>query len=702
VLRDLESQRQKEEVAQRIDDVRRQGQIRYDARIDEIARAIKKGQTIRVAYDASEYGGKSPMLDLFKLYDIKLPLRTQGWVKTGLAEISDGSYRYFKSKHKRNSTAFIGYLKELQKAIEQMPIEEKRASLAPDIPAPEADGENIGGETPRKEENTTVEHAIYAKFAERFPRFMSGEFKTLRLEAPNAKPLELKWILGELISIAHIYELNGKPAFEPKITLQADKENMKLQAISIEISDPPRNDAVYFGGIPNIGRQQNIHNFLTAWLERMDKQNFLPVVATIDLGGVETTITFDADGNALLPPPQQTIEPPPPLQSEPSKQYEIHYGHKGNGLTVWNMLEEKYGDYVTVAHISPEREVTFYDKDMPDDVKAQIEQIARTSDARVSASQDNPVFRTPPQVETEKEYDLDYGFLGIGITVWKELAAAAILTREPVDNAIAAEKGLKPYTFLNVELNDGSYKVQGGYIGWYYVTLAVDGKIFGHLESGLVDNISRGDFAGRGGKPEYFVAGALPESSVDYVFGNVGFSSASGLYHCNLSDAARARAEKTLAARERENEKISRAAAYIVETSAFGTMYGNYITYPGDIPDDIMTADEFEKYRSRIADELLEYEAVAQVDLDDDGSIDVTMHLAYCPNYIPDIEERDQFPDDREILDALKSKVVHESKESQPERKPSLLDKLELNKQRVAAQARNLDTGKHTPSGREV
>ncbi len=270
VLREQERQRRSEEVAQRIDSLQRQAQQKYDARVDEIAKAIEKGETIRVAYDAADFGGKNPMLDLFRLYDIKLPLRTQGWLNTGLAEISGGSYRYFKSKHKRDSTAFMGYYNTLRQAIRQMPIEEKRASLAPAPPAAEVEGVNVGGEMPRKEEDLTVEHALYQNFAEGFPRFMNGEFQTLRLEAPHAKPLELEWIFGDRISIAHTYELNGEPAFEPRIELLVDKENKKLQALSLETSEPPRHDFVYYKGIPNIGRQQNIHNLLAAWLDRMD------------------------------------------------------------------------------------------------------------------------------------------------------------------------------------------------------------------------------------------------------------------------------------------------------------------------------------------------------------------------------------------------------------------------------------------------
>ena len=41
-----------------------------------------------------------------------------------------------------------------------------------------------------------------------------------------------------------------------------------------------------------------------------------------------------------------------------AKAYDLGYGHLGNGVTVWNRLEEEHGDYKTVAHIAPDRTVT--------------------------------------------------------------------------------------------------------------------------------------------------------------------------------------------------------------------------------------------------------------------------------------------------------------------------------------------------------
>ena len=78
--------------------------------------------------------------------------------------------------------------------------------------------------------------------------------------------------------------------------------------------------------------------------------------------------------------------------------YDLGYGHMGNGVTVWNRLELRDGDYKTIAHISPDRTVTYYEDGLPKGVRARIEEIAAASTMSISATQDAPVFSTPPLV----------------------------------------------------------------------------------------------------------------------------------------------------------------------------------------------------------------------------------------------------------------------------------------------------------------
>ena len=168
----------------------------------------------------------------------------------------------------------------------------------------------------------------------------------------------------------------------------------------------------------------------------------------------------------------------------------------------------------------------------------------------------------------------------------KARTVPALLKREAEDNAIAAQKGLKPYTFLNIEMNDGSDKQSGGYIGWYYATVAVDGKIFALVETGLNYDIARGVLSES--RPNYFVAGALKENEADFVYNNVGHSSTSGLYKIHLSDKARERAEKTLNERIAERREptaperpapakpdpIQEADKFIEDIGGIGNLFG--------------------------------------------------------------------------------------------------------------------------------
>lgn len=98
----------------------------------------------------------------------------------------------------------------------------------------------------------------------------------------------------------------------------------------------------------------------------------------------------------------------PQVVQEPQKAYDLGFGHLGNGLTVWNRLEEVDADYRTVAHIAPDRTVQIYDEEMPQEVRDRIQQVADTSEMMVSATQNAPVFSVPPKQEPpQKEEQID-------------------------------------------------------------------------------------------------------------------------------------------------------------------------------------------------------------------------------------------------------------------------------------------------------
>ena len=94
---------------------------------------------------------------------------------------------------------------------------------------------------------------------------------------------------------------------------------------------------------------------------------------------------------------------PPQAVQELQKAYDLGFGHLGNGLTIWNRLEEVDGDYRTVAHIAPDRTVQIYDEEMPQEIRERIQQVADTSEMTVSATQNTPVFSVPPREESPKK-----------------------------------------------------------------------------------------------------------------------------------------------------------------------------------------------------------------------------------------------------------------------------------------------------------
>lgn len=127
----------------------------------------------------------------------------------------------------------------------------------------------------------------------------------------------------------------------------------------------------------------------------------------------------------------------------------------------------------------------------------------------------------------------------------KEAAFQVLLRQEQEDNKVAAQKGLKPYRMLGVELADG-----GMYTGWYYVTLEVGGKIRAHIEANLSRSIESGETDFRLSKTDdYRTAGGIEKEKADYVFRNIGFSSVSEMYSFPLPEDVRKQAEVALAER---------------------------------------------------------------------------------------------------------------------------------------------------------
>ena len=71
------------------------------------------------------------------------------------------------------------------------------------------------------------------------------------------------------------------------------------------------------------------------------------------------------------------------------KQFDIGFGHLGNGITVWNRAKEVHGDYEKIAHIGCNRSITWYLKNLPNEVVTEVKAVANGNNFSISTSQDH-------------------------------------------------------------------------------------------------------------------------------------------------------------------------------------------------------------------------------------------------------------------------------------------------------------------------
>jgi hypothetical protein len=330
---------------------------------------------------------------------------------------------------------------------------------------------------PEKAKANTTPHKNYQKLAELFPQIASGEYDYMRLEAGEGfMPLSVEWISDKRLSIMQTYKQNGGLMYDPKITFEVDHEAKTVNVVELQQSDPPIYQVIDEDGIGHSidgdgnermikSLQGQINTFVTQWFDNIGDQKYMPVSATLnDEGYTDPTVSFNSDKKPFnfalmyekdgtmifnnldkskehqyglakvayvdsyrnvtifeknLPPDAvQFIENVELLHEKPKKEYSLGYGFAGNGITVWNSAETKDGDYVTVAHIQRDRTVTYYDKGMPNEIKADIEHTAQTIDdealeplAAQKQDKTEPAYSMPdPSISFEERNAYGYGY----------------------------------------------------------------------------------------------------------------------------------------------------------------------------------------------------------------------------------------------------------------------------------------------------
>jgi hypothetical protein len=286
----------------------------FDARVDEIAKALESGGNISVAYDAGAYEGKNPVLELFRLYNVALPLRTQGWVNNRLAEFKGESYSFYTRNGGKASSAFMDGLRRLIRAVKLTPIDRKRKQIS-NYQTPQRRSDKV---------KMSIEQENYVKFAEMFPDFASRKYSYMKLESPGFEPLSLEWIFGDRISIMQTYVQEGDLMYDPMIEYTVSEGNKSMTAVAYQNSGMGlyqyHDDDGVGRSVDGNGNSREYRNlsgklneFTKQWLDTLERQEHIPVRATLwnegRIDDVDITVTFDNDGNAVIEQAEDVSDP---------------------------------------------------------------------------------------------------------------------------------------------------------------------------------------------------------------------------------------------------------------------------------------------------------------------------------------------------------------------------------------------------------
>lgn len=127
------------------------------------------------------------------------------------------------------------------------------------------------------------------------------------------------------------------------------------------------------------GKESLIKSNATAIYSELEDNNYHSLINALALMGLLGSslknwyINKSDSGNALQP--HYFENKFGESVTKRAKKYKINAGFMGNGMVIWNSAHEVRGDYETVAHVGDSGEVRIYDKNMPPNVKAEVQQL---------------------------------------------------------------------------------------------------------------------------------------------------------------------------------------------------------------------------------------------------------------------------------------------------------------------------------------
>lgn len=273
-------------------------------------------------------------------------------------------------------------------------------SLFPETKTKAADNVSI----PKKIKSTAQRN--YSFLEKTAPEILSGECRYIRFTSEGFMPLSIQALSDDRISISHFYRQNGDLMSDPDMEFVVDRENKLLSARTYRQDGLGVNQSVEneYQEIADFRLEKELNAFTLEWFKNISNQGYSRNKMIIDYRDFNMTVNY-AENNQIVSftgwdntsavPLSEWRKAVKEIEKRYKSPYDIMFSHMGNGVTVCNKLREKYGDYENIAHISTEREVTFYDDKMPEEVRKYIEDFAKYKDMQISASQPESVFSVP-------------------------------------------------------------------------------------------------------------------------------------------------------------------------------------------------------------------------------------------------------------------------------------------------------------------
>ncbi|MCK5129074.1 MAG: N-6 DNA methylase [Clostridiales bacterium] len=236
------------------------------------------------------------------------------------------------------------------------------------------------------------------------PHIMDKRYSYSKLQSDGFMDLSIEWIGENKLAMSHYGKQNGDLMADPDMTMIIDFEKKTLMPATFQNDYVGVYQEVYLENNqwrPKLSKE--LTSFLSTWLKNIEHQGHVLRFAKyyqeemqsipVALNGEGQEYGFDIPHDiislAQLEPyrkAQNARKAKIPIEDE--LKYEPSFGELGNGITVWNTLEEVDGDYQTIAHIGEDGTITYYVDDLP---KAIIERIEKNATPSIPDKQQEMV-----------------------------------------------------------------------------------------------------------------------------------------------------------------------------------------------------------------------------------------------------------------------------------------------------------------------